>query len=473
MTRVGLTTQLLIGILAPLMVLGALLHHVQRRALAARVYESIESRTRLAAHAYGAAGHEAMRNLDRPALQRITSELIHSQDELVYAFATGEGGEILASSFQGGFPTDLLPLARKPAVAAMHLDTSSGLVCHAAFPVLECVSGVVHVGLREGPTLVAMEASLLRMDLVFLGFGAAMGLAVGGMLTLLAIRLRQLARRMDDLPPIPGGHDTPLEEDGPREMADLARAFNLVRLQLRVTHDQALETERFATAGRLAAGLVHEMNNPLAGALACVRAIRAGRVPAARMEEYWRMAEESLDRVAAVVHRMASFAAEPGLRDDTGLDLSAIARGAAEAVGGLAAQCKVKLDLELPAGLPTLVGCAPLVEQAFVNVLTNAVQASPVGSSVSFRLLPSAEGIVAEVVDQGPGIRPGLIERLGEPLFPGDRGGPGLGLGLFLVKGTLRRCGGSLDILSGESRGTVVRLQFPLRRPPGGAAPQK
>ncbi|MBI3890816.1 MAG: HAMP domain-containing protein [Candidatus Wallbacteria bacterium] len=462
MNRTSLQTRLLVGVLGPLVLLGGALHVIQRATLTEQLVESSHARAHSLGHAFASSCLDAVLVSDRAALDRITSELAACREDVVYAFVADATGEILAHSFAGGFPEALIPLARTPGRTIVEIEAAGEHVCHAVVPILDGAPGSVHVGLSERAAQIELRSTLLHLDLTFAMFGSLICVLVGLTQALALDRIRELAHRVGRLPPLPSSSEAELPEDGPDELTELAASFNRTRRQLRLTHDAAVESERLAAAGRLAAGFVHELNNPLASSLSCVEALAAGKVPSDRIPEYLRMTESSMGRVATVVRRMADFAAGPACDLDAPTDLSQVARWAVADVSKLVEQAGVRLVASLDEPVPPLQACAVLLEQVFVNLLSNAVEASAPGEVVAIRIRPAKAELVLEVEDHGTGMEPEEMAKIGEPFYTSKGTGHGLGLGLFLVRGAMRRHGGTLEVDSRPGTGTTMRLRFPL-----------
>ncbi|MBI2942842.1 MAG: HAMP domain-containing histidine kinase [Candidatus Wallbacteria bacterium] len=461
MSRVSLRTRLLVGVLIPLLAFGLILHTALRRVLAAQV--SLAARTRAGAlgQAYAAAAAEPVLLGDQAALDRVTSEMVSSRAEISYAFVADPAGAILSHSFAGGFPEQLLPIAATSGEQAVELCTELGRVCHATVPLLDGTPGSVHVALSERDQLAQSRALVFRLDLMFALLGSLVCGLVFVMQTLAVSRLRELARGISRSAPLPEKDEAPLSQEGPREVANIASAFNAMRLRLAQTHDLALESERFATVGRLAAGLVHELNNPLSGVDSFLRRLDSGKLTADALPVYSAMAREAMDRVFSVLRRVVDGAG-PGCVTPAATDVCELAREAIENAGQRARARDVRLILEPSSDLVPAIICRDLVRQAVENLLVNAVEASEPGGDVRLALTLEGSELVLEVRDRGCGMPPELAARIGEPFFTTKGSGSGLGLGLFLVRGALRHCGGTMQVRSEPGAGTLVKLRIPV-----------
>jgi signal transduction histidine kinase len=277
----------------------------------------------------------------------------------------------------------------------------------------------------------------------------------------------------------------------------------IIRLEsdLRATQTTLLQAEQLASLGRLAAGVAHEINNPIAyvinnlavlrrdvqAALGLLEKYGTGRAillreqpelaaELARIEEEMDLAyvrgnvgrlfdssSEGLQRVRAIVENLRAFARlDEAERKE--VDLNAALRSTLEVH-------KHDLDakgLRVQADLPDLppVACHPSkINQVFSNILLNAAQASEPGGQIEVRSRPDAGGVLVEIQDHGPGIRPEHLPHIFEPFFTTRPVGSGTGLGLSVAYGIVRDHGGTLEAGSSEGEGSVFRIRLPLQAP--------
>jgi signal transduction histidine kinase len=260
---------------------------------------------------------------------------------------------------------------------------------------------------------------------------------------------------------------------------------------LREAQAALVQSEKLASLGRLAAGVAHEINNPIAyvtnnvavlrrdmqAALDALDAHRRGDpAAAARVEEatdlgyfrenFARTCDKTLDglrRVREIVTNLRDFARldEAEFKE---ADLNAAVQSTIEIVGHQAREAGVRLEAALGPVPP--VPCHPgKVNQVFLNLLTNAIEACGPGGAVTVRTRADPGGVVVEVQDTGSGIRPEHRARLFEPFFTTKPVGQGTGLGLSVSFGIVRDHGGSIEVESEVGRGSTFRVRLPLKPP--------
>jgi two-component system, NtrC family, sensor kinase len=291
----------------------------------------------------------------------------------------------------------------------------------------------------------------------------------------------------------------------------------IIRLErhLRETQAALVQTEQLASVGRLAAGVAHEINNPIAyvinnmavlrrdmsAALAVLDKYREGRealarsdpalaAEAARMEErmdlpYFRenlgpmfdRAAEGLQRIRAIVQNLRDFA-RLDEADYKEVDLGEALRSTLGALGHDLKQKALRIDTDFRDGPP--VACNPRkMNQVFFHILHNAIQASDRDGRIEVRTRPDGDSrVLVEIEDHGAGIPAGHLPHIFEPFFTTKPVGAGTGLGRSVSYGIVRDHGGSLEVESTVGRGSLFRIRLPVRateppaaEPPGQAGP--
>lgn len=235
--------------------------------------------------------------------------------------------------------------------------------------------------------------------------------------------------------------------------------------------EQLGKAERMASLGTLAAGMSHEINNPLAavrsGLAFAAEEIR-GKAGLCDASEALADAQTAAERVARIVRELQAFA-EARDRNDT-LDAGAVAE---EAFAALPARLRERGRFQLEAfAAPPVVASRQQLARVLGHLLRNACQALPAGGdgAVRVRVRAAADGKTAvEVVDNGPGIPAELLGKVFDPFFTTREVGAGLGLGLAVSHALVHAMGGELELESEPGRGTVARVV--LRAPAASTEP--
>jgi two-component system NtrC family sensor kinase len=367
--------------------------------------------------------------------------------------------------------------------------------CHAHDPG-QRILGVLDVNTSLQQADRAMALSLEQM-LVVLLVSVAVAAAVAILFVLLIVR-KPVTKLIEGTRQVAaGGLDYVIRIDSHDELGILAGAFNEMTRKLKeamevVRHwnetlkkrvaerteelqraqDHLLRVERMATLGRLAAVIAHEINTPLAGIRTYARLLqkRGARPGHAMDEEDLRclgIVESEATRCGDIVLSLLQFSRKEPIH----LEKHAINELVEEALRLV----KHRLDLQnlevrrdMPPHLPELACSGQQVVQALIAVLINACEAMPgVGTlEVSTGVADDANGVWVRVKDTGVGMDAKTLEHAFEPFFSTKQETSGVGLGLAVVYGIVRRHGGRIEVQSEPRLGSAFTLHFPLEPPP-------
>ncbi len=237
------------------------------------------------------------------------------------------------------------------------------------------------------------------------------------------------------------------------------------RTEERDRAQQALvEAERHASLGRLAAGVGHEINNPLAYVRLALERIGEELSHLGASAQVWEsigQAHDGVNRIQKVVEGLRTYSRR--IDEQVPLDPREVVRAAMK-VANPNLRHVAQLETDLQPALAVM-GDEPRLVQALVNLLVNAAQAVSErdgAGHVRVRTFATKDGEACiEVADDGPGIDPEVRDHLGEPYFTTRGTGGGMGLGLFVTRGILDAHRGRLEFDSSPGRGTRVRMVLP------------
>lgn len=240
-----------------------------------------------------------------------------------------------------------------------------------------------------------------------------------------------------------------------RELREAKMRIERVKMQ-----EQLMVSDRMASVGILAAGVAHEINNPLAGVMSCVTALREGKLPPERREEYFGAIRDGLERMRQTVQGLLDFARPQDPRPED-VDAAELVEACERLLAAELRKKRVEIESALGKGAAVVHGDRSQLVQALMNVLLNALHASPEGSRITVRAVRAEERVGVEVVDRGPGIPKKDVPRVFDPFFSTKPQGQGTGLGLSVTLGIVRAHGGEIEIESEERKGTTVTLWLP------------
>ncbi|WP_328747197.1 two-component system sensor histidine kinase NtrB [Geomonas anaerohicana] len=224
--------------------------------------------------------------------------------------------------------------------------------------------------------------------------------------------------------------------------------------------EQLRRAERLSALGELSAILAHEIRNPLASIRGTAEILMEQGVPAERRGEFLEILVKESDRLNRVVEDFLRMA-RPEPADKRECDINEELANMVTLLSAQAGSCGVSLDLSCGT-LPRLVADPEKLRQAFLNIMLNAIQASPEGGAVQVATSFDREAGLVEIrfTDQGGGIAADAIAQIFEPFFTTK--GNGTGLGLPITKKIVEGHGGSVAATSEPGRGATFKVLLPV-----------
>ncbi|MFO0728896.1 MAG: PAS domain S-box protein [Myxococcota bacterium] len=243
--------------------------------------------------------------------------------------------------------------------------------------------------------------------------------------------------------------------DRKRMEVELVEANQRIRDEQR----QLIQAEKMSSIGVLAAGVAHEINNPLSGVLSCVKALRDQEMEPAQRAEYFATVLDGLERIQQTVRGLLDYSRQRNPRP-VAVELEEVVSAAVLLVTPAVRKKDLSIEAEMPRGARVYCDRAQLM-QALVNVLLNAIYAAQLHGKVRVLELerPGQRGVC--IIDDGPGIKPEVIHRVCDPFFTTKPEGEGTGLGLAVTLSLMRGNLGDLGIESNPGEGARVTLWLP------------
>ncbi len=252
-----------------------------------------------------------------------------------------------------------------------------------------------------------------------------------------------------------------------------ARLYSDLRDQmnkLTQTQQQLIQAAKLAAVGELAAGVAHEINNPLMIILGnCELAFRD--VPAeSRAARRLTLIEREATRAGKITRDLLNFARRREPRREP-VAVEALIERAVELLGTKLVRGRVQVRTVLHPDMPPILGDADHLTQVLLNLGGNAVDAMPDGGELIFQteLRPEADSVVIKVIDSGVGMTAEDALRIFEPFYTSKPDGQGTGLGMSVSLGIVRNHGGGIEVTSEPGRGTTMTVQLPLTSVPAPA----
>lgn len=344
--------------------------------------------------------------------------------------------------------------------------------------------GMLYVGTLERPFL----DSLWRSLFVFLGI-AVLGVVLVNLIAITVARkisqpIRALAQAAQQV--AQGDYTSKVPVTSADEVGYLAESFNTMTSELEQTHQELREwaenmerkvdertaelkamqahlirTEKMAAIGKLAAGVAHEINNPLTGVLTNSSLMLQDLPPDdPRREDLQTIVNETL-RCRKIVKGLLDFARQTTPQKQE-LRINQVIEDVLSLVRNQASFRDLKITLNLNPSLPTVMADNDQMRQVVLNIVLNAAEAMPRGGELRIQsdLDRESKNVVVRLSDTGPGIPDDIKERLFEPFFTTKKSGTGLGLAI--AYGIVERHKGTLELESAPGRGTTFIITLPV-----------
>ena len=250
-----------------------------------------------------------------------------------------------------------------------------------------------------------------------------------------------------------------------RDLRQLRRLEREMADQARILHQ-----DKMMSLGRLAASVVHEINNPLAGILnylrLMIRMLGRGRLSETNQKKfhsYLELVESETDRCSRIISSLLTFSRKtPPSKEPLGAE-DLIRR--CEILSQHKLQLShIRLATEIDPEIPAINGDANQIQQCLINLIFNAIDAMPNGGTLRLRAShdPERKAVLLSVGDTGPGISPEDLPNIFEPFFTTKKEGFGVGLGLSTVYGIMQDHRGRVEVDTEPSKGTTFHLLFPI-----------
>ena len=374
----------------------------------------------------------------------------------------------------------------------------SSASCH-KHPPAQSVLGVVDITYSLDEINKALRGHMVNMILVSIGFILLVSLSVGWLLhRMIYVPLGDLEKGAKRL--ASGNFDSPIPVRGDDEFGSLARSTNAMMVSVKKSHEElegwvekleekvkertaelrlaeaeVARGEKLASIGQLAAGIAHELNNPLTGVLTFTTLLRKKMPEGSGDAEDLDLVIRETKRCASIIRRLLDFAREK-TPEKALVNINQLVEETVRFVERSAALQQIEIVMELDPDLPRLSVDGDLIKQVLMNILVNAQQAIEGRGRITVRTrlhtvrrLPDcaagAPAVEIAVSDTGCGIPEADLQRIFDPFFTSKEVGKGTGLGLSVSYGIVRAHGGEIAVESTVGEGSTFRVCLPARLP--------
>jgi two-component system NtrC family sensor kinase len=246
-----------------------------------------------------------------------------------------------------------------------------------------------------------------------------------------------------------------------RLFQDLDEAYR----DLRTTKAQLFQTAKLSAIGELAAGIAHEIRNPLTTIIGDAQLLMVDMKPGDPGYESLKAIERSGYRATKVVRNLLSFSRQEEYEFTT-IDINESINNALSLIAYQVERSRISIVKDLAEGLPLVSGSAHHLEEVWINLLINARDAIPAKREgeirITSRLNGTGEAVQVLISDNGSGIPEASLDRVFDPFFTTKEVGKGTGLGLYITYNIVMQHNGLIKIDSKEGEGTTVTVTLPV-----------
>ena len=266
-----------------------------------------------------------------------------------------------------------------------------------------------------------------------------------------------------------GGYGTEVDlRKSNDEIGLLAESFNDMSRKmasdidsLKRMNEQLMRTDRLAAMGTLAAGVAHEVNNPLASISSLIQMMRSHPSNESETNENLDLISTQIRRITQVTHDLTDFArVRPAAK--TSVDINQVIAASLRFAAFDESFQKLRINTKFAENLSPLHADADQLQQVFLNLFLNARDAMPNGGEISIITSQPATEIIVEIIDSGTGIDNLSAKKVFDPFFTTKPAGKGTGLGLAVCYGIVTAHGGRIEMESNKPVGTKFIVSLPI-----------
>jgi two-component system NtrC family sensor kinase len=246
------------------------------------------------------------------------------------------------------------------------------------------------------------------------------------------------------------------------EVGELAAAFSAMTASLRTHIDERIREERLVLLGKMAAGIAHEVRNPLEAIKGAATVLEGNGAADPTVRKFTRIIKDEVTDLNRFLVGFLEFARPAPLRLETA-DLPAIADEVVALLEPLLDERRIRVGREMAADLPAVQADAHQIKQVLMNLCLNAIQAMPEGGEMVLTGRSSESedrpGVVLSVRDTGGGVAESVLQQVFEPFITTKAGGSGLGLAVS--RSIIERHAGRIWVESAPDRGSTFSIWLP------------
>ena len=249
------------------------------------------------------------------------------------------------------------------------------------------------------------------------------------------------------------------------EVTALVAAFNKMANEIEDRQEALVQSRKIAAIGTFTSGIAHELNNPINNIRLTAEALLE-EVDTLTVEETKELGMDIMnqaDRASDIVKNLLDFSRTDCSSTLARLSPKEVLESTYKLVKNQIIVDGVSLISNIPDNLPPIYGNLRKLQQVFLNLLLNAIQAMPDGGTITVTASQESDRMVrVDVTDTGTGIRPEDLEHIFDPFYTTKEVGAGTGLGLSVTYSIVKKHGGHIEVKSEPGKGTTFSVFFPI-----------
>jgi PAS domain S-box-containing protein len=247
-----------------------------------------------------------------------------------------------------------------------------------------------------------------------------------------------------------------------------ARAVGMVAVGRDLTEQRKLEaqlvqSQKFNALGVMAGGIAHEIRNPLAICSSGAQFLMDADIDADFQKECAEKIHANIKRASSIIENLLSYARPSASPEVEKINLTDLAKEIVALIGNQARIQKIQVKTRLPYRSVVISGNAGLLQQVFINLCINAIQAMPQGGLLVLEVKPTRHEVLISISDTGRGIPSENLDKIFDPFYTTSPVGMGTGLGLSICYSIIQQHCGAIEVESIEGRGSCFTVRLPLQ----------
>ena len=315
--------------------------------------------------------------------------------------------------------------------------------------------------------MVVLFVTKLQNSLVFVGIIVFLDI----ILIILVLRsadliINPLEKVIKTLESIIKGEKKRLEVNSPSEFSYLVNKINYLldihessEDNLREAQEHIVRTQRWVLLGRLASGVVHEINNPLDGVINCIHTLRSKTLTKKQTGKYLELVAEGLFRIETITKRLLGLSRDHPLCL-VAADINELVEKASFFVDYRMTRKRISLRCKFTSNLPLVKVDPGAILQVLVNIYLNAIESMPNGGVLSMTTTFDTAWVKILVADTGTGISEDKLDKIFLPFFTTKE--EGIGLGLSICQSIIEQHKGEIEVESVTNKGTIFSIKLPI-----------